>query len=128
MFGRGEKLKRLEAENKLAHALEEAQELRKDLKHRAEEIKRLSHYETEAADLHKKINELGGKIREQTEADLLMASCKIIKALVIDEKPKSDPRVAVMALRQQAAYNSYLSGRGNISSCYEGLFGILGPR
>ncbi len=103
MFGRDEKLKRLEAENKLAEALEKLALMRGTKEALDKRLGDLSHLDAVNKELHKEVTDLKGKIREQSEADAVVLSLKIIKAVVFDDKKKEDEHIRYLADAQRAA-------------------------
>lgn len=124
MFGRHEKLKRLEAENRLSEALEKLASLRGVKEALDKSRGDLSHLDATNKELHKKIEELGGKIRAQSEADAVVLSLKIIKAVVFDEKKKEDPHYQyLMEQQRQAMQDCNRLGRsGDILRALGGMF------
>lgn len=104
MFESNERLKRLEVENKLADALERLANLRNELHEKVEEAMRVRNLDNHI--LKTKLEETNRKLREQTEADILTVSFKLIKALVVDEKPKEDSYVRSLLDTQRNAYNT----------------------
>lgn len=113
-----EKLKRLEAEGKLADALEKIESLRVNRLEFAKVEGALQDARAEKSKLCAKIEELNGKIREQSEADLVLASLRVVKAVVIDEKKKEDPYLRALMEQQRDAM-----ARGQMGG---GAFGQLG--
>lgn len=128
MFGRDEKLKRLEAEKRLAEALEELAEEKKEVTDRmASQFKAESEARSlkqEREGLCKTLEEAKGKLRDQSEADLVLASLRIVKAVVFDGKAKEDPYFADLAREQQAAMPNVKNwgGLAGLGSLAQALF------
>lgn len=70
------------------------------------------------------LSEVKGKLREQTDADLLLVSARIIQATLRGEKPNSEDVVRqqqLSALQQSLRPYDYYSGQANM-----GMLGGLG--
>lgn len=104
MFGREEKLKRVKAEVELAEALGKIQQLTKEIHWR------VANYDTVVPQFQKSNNalmeevaKLKGKLRAQTEADLVFSSLQVLKLILQGEKKMFSADLVSVVSRQQAA-------------------------
>jgi DNA primase large subunit len=109
--------------------LEELQEKYDSLQRRIEDCIRIENKSKELNDeinlLNRKITELKGQIREQTEADLFFVSAKIQNKLLDGEPKKNvyDLGLQQLALQQQMQQQSYNPGQSFGGGLLQQLFG-----
>ena len=106
MFGREEKLKRLEVQEKLSQALETIESLRMERIETAKLENKISDLTSARDGLIGKIDELKIKLREQSENDVVVASLRIIKSVIFDEKNKEDPFLKNLIEQQMNCKNT----------------------
>ena len=127
MFGRQEKLKRLEAENKLEEALEKLSEVKRERDAFKVTNSRLVSAEQERDFLAKEFSEFKKKYVENEEAKAVVASLKIIKKVIFDDKPKAEEdSYSAYVAAQQAALRSINQYGNRHSSNLASSLGLVG--
>jgi predicted nuclease with TOPRIM domain len=131
MFGRNEKLKRLEAENKLSEALEELISLRKKNSELSQNLDKTTlekyHLISDKQSLSETLEKLKKDYVVNEEAKAVVESLKIIKAVVFD-KPKEKEGIpydnflqSLLAQQQASMQNINKHGLSNLS-CLGSIF------